>query len=83
MNVELVAGSPSSFPQVPPAAAPRLVDGMVLRHLQTPAQVASVLHLREEIDLSVHAAAGRAFVDLEKKETSAAWCSGSSSPARR
>src|SRR3954465_3931327 len=63
---------------------PSLVDGVVLRHLRTPAEVASVLHLRDEIDLSVHAAAGRQqFESLEKKETKAAWCSDSSLTARR
>ncbi|HSV79380.1 MAG TPA: hypothetical protein VLK85_09275 [Ramlibacter sp.] len=44
-------------------------DDVVLRHLQTPAEIASVMHLREEIDLSVHAAAGPQFATLEKKET--------------
>jgi hypothetical protein len=46
--------------------------GVVVRHLTTPGEIASVLHLREEIDLSVHAAAGPQFDMLEKKETSAA-----------
>jgi len=46
-------------------------DEVTLRHLRTPSQVRTVLHLREEIDLSVHAAAASDFADLEKKETSA------------
>jgi len=45
---------------------------VTLRHLRTPSQIQSVLHLREEIDLSVHAAAASNFADLEKKEMSAA-----------
>lgn len=46
-------------------------DEVTLRHLRTPSQVQSVLHLREEIDLSVHAATASNFADLEKKETNA------------
>lgn len=50
--------------------APFCADDVVLQHLKTPAEVASVLHLREEIDLSAHAAAGaQEFARLEKKET--------------
>lgn len=37
-----------------------------------PDEVASVVELRKEIDLSVHLAAGPDFESLEKKETSAA-----------
>jgi len=40
-----------------------------LVHLRTPAQIKRVLPLREEIDLSVHTAAGRSFHELEKKQT--------------
>ena len=47
--------------------------GLKLHRLRTPEQVATVLHLRDEIDLSVHAAAGPHFLHLEKKETS--WAS--------
>jgi hypothetical protein len=54
---------------------PFSIDDLVLRHLRTPAEIARVLHLRDEIDLSVHAAAGPHFATLEKKETSAALCS--------
>ncbi|MCW2573952.1 MAG: hypothetical protein JWO88_4010 [Frankiales bacterium] len=54
---------------------PFSIDDLVLRHLRTPADIARVLHLREEIDLSVHAAAGPHFATLEKKETSAGLCS--------
>lgn len=63
---------------VPPGAgfAPRhpfRADEVTLRRLRGPTEIASVMHLREEIDLSVHTAAGAArFVSLEKKETSAA-----------
>ena len=50
-----------------------------LHRLRTPEQVATVLHLRDEIDLSVHAAAGPQFLHLEKKETSwaSSWLSSS------
>jgi hypothetical protein len=45
---------------------------VTLRHLKTPADIATVLHLRGEIDLSAHTAAGAdEFARLEKKETSA------------
>lgn len=50
---------------------PFSIDDLVLRHLSTPSEIARVLHLREEIDLSVHAAAGPHFATVEKKETSA------------
>jgi len=42
---------------------------VVLHHLATPAEIEAVLPLREGIDLSAHAAAGDAFLALEKKET--------------
>ena len=50
-----------------------------LHRLRTSAQVATVLRLRGEIDLSVHAAAGPHFQHLEKKETSwaSSWASSS------
>ena len=54
------------------------IGDVVMQHLRSPAEIASVLHLREEIDLSVHAASGlREFEALEKKETSAATSSAS------
>ena len=53
------------------------VDEVVVRHLKTPEEIASVLHLREEIDLSVHAALAPQFEALEKKEMS--WDSSSGS----
>ncbi len=66
-------------PLMPPPDAPRAfcASDVVVRHLKTPAEIASVLHLREEIDLSVHAAAGPQFELLEKKETSAGMSSHS------
>lgn len=42
---------------------------VLLRHLTTPREIEEVLPLRDGIDLSAHAAAGAAFVELEKKET--------------
>ena len=67
--------------QLPPIldAPPAAADGLKLHRLRTPAQIATVLHLREEIDLSVHAAAGPQFGQLEKKEMSWASSWGSSS----
>jgi hypothetical protein len=53
------------------------IEDVVVRHLKTPAEIAGVLHLREEIDLSVHAASGPQFEVLEKKEMS--WVSSSGS----
>jgi len=83
MNLNLHSGTPAAFVPDTLPGSPSLVDDMVLRHLKTPERIASVLHLREEIDLSVHAAAGRQFVELEKKETSAAWSSVSSLAAKQ
>lgn len=51
-------------------AIPFNSEDIVLRHLKTPSEIASVLHLRDEIDLSAHAACGAQFAALEKKETS-------------
>jgi hypothetical protein len=83
MTIELQSRAPAPFLQArEPAPPPGLVEAMVLRHLKHLDQISSVLHLREEIDLSVHAASGRHFVELEKKETSAASCSASSSQVR-
>ena len=51
----------------PPARRPLRV-----RHLKTPAEIAGILHFREEIDLSAHTVAGRSdFLAREKKVTSA------------
>jgi len=58
-----------------------MADALKLHHLRTPRQIASVLHLRGEIDLSVHAAAGQEFIRLEKKETTSGSSSGSNRPA--
>ena len=47
-------------------------EQVTLRHLKDADEIATVLHLRGEIDLSVHAACGaEEFARLEKKETSA------------
>jgi hypothetical protein len=59
-----------------------LPDSLKLHRLRTPEQIATVRHLRGEIDLAVHAAAGRDFVSLEKKETKWASCWGSRTGAR-
>ncbi|MBK0393360.1 hypothetical protein [Ramlibacter algicola] len=76
--------TPSTVPAAAFGPRPSLAERVVLRHLRSPAEIASVLHLRDEIDLSVHTAAGRQqFETLEKKETSAVSCSASNWTARR
>ena len=57
------------------------LDKLRLRHLRTASEIQSIVHLRDEIDLSVHAAAGPQFEALEKKETSAASSAVSSTKA--
>lgn len=81
MNLQ---SSHNSLPQPYPGAGmmvplPALsgIESVVLRHLKTREQIESVLHLREEIDLSVHSSASSNFASLEKKETS--WGSSSHS----
>lgn len=48
------------------------VNDFAIRRLKTSLEIEDILYLREEIDLSVHEAAGAAFSALEKKETNAA-----------
>jgi hypothetical protein len=57
---------------------PLPIQDVVLHHLRTPDQIENVIFLRDEIDLSVHTAAGRQFEELEKKETTAGSFTGSS-----
>lgn len=65
-----------------PASTQRsFTERVELVPLRTPGQIAAVLHLRDGIDLSVHAAAGRDFVELEKKEMRAVSSSASRSTA--
>jgi hypothetical protein len=52
----------------PPARRPG-IESVVLRHLRSPAEIGTILHLRDEIDLSAHHGAGSNFLSLEKKET--------------
>lgn len=55
-----------------PAQAALATRDVTVRHLKGEQEIATVLHLRGEIDLSVHAAGGaEEFRRLEKKETSA------------
>jgi hypothetical protein len=61
-----------------PLHAPLPIQDVVLHHLRTPDEIDSIVYLRDEIDLSVHAAAGRQFELLEKKETSVVSSSDSS-----
>lgn len=55
----------------------RLTEAVVLHHLKSEGEIAGILHLREEIDLSAHRADAN-FAHLEKKETKSAWSSVSS-----
>jgi len=61
----------------PPAPAanfqqlPAFTSAVTLRHLRGAREIASVLSLRNEIDLSVHANSPE-FATLEKKETKSA-----------
>ena len=76
LNRPMGHGAPSLAPRMPLPAS-----GVVLHPLRTPSEVEEIVHLRGEIDLSVHAAAGPQFELLEKKETSAASCAASNSAA--
>ena len=66
MSLHAQIHSTTGMPPIPPTG----MADVRLVHLRTPAQIERVLPLRDEIDLSVHTAAGRSFHELEKKETS-------------
>ena len=72
MSTHAFQAHPSSAPERfhQPIRASYCVDDIVLRHLKTDAEIASVLHLREEIDLTAYSACRAEFAALEKKETS-------------
>ena len=74
MELQTHAFTPASarMPEAQRERGTSAARDVVLRHLKRSDEIAGVLHLREEIDLSVHAAAGPHFATLEKKETSAA-----------
>ncbi|MBC5764427.1 hypothetical protein [Ramlibacter albus] len=63
--------------QANPAARPEFdVSDIVVTPLHGAAEIASVLHLRDEIDLSVHTRGGvEQFLSLEKKEMNSGWWS--------
>src|SRR5438105_3831076 len=72
MNTALAGGSriPAHVAHgLPPMRAALSIQDVVLHHLRTAGEIDSVTYLRDEIDLSIHAAAGRQFEVLEKKET--------------
>ena len=78
MQVASIAGPARDFPPAGLTGRPTLpIEEVVLHHLRTPEQVRGILSLRDEIDLSVHAAAGPQFGLHEKKEMSAASSSAS------
>ena len=68
--MNLQHATPSAFagqPPLPTGAAVDLTERVVLHHLRSTADIGGILHLRDGIDLSAHAAAGRSFVELKKK----------------
>ena len=70
MNVQAIhTPAHRSFGMMPLMAHPDSAGSVVLRHLKTHAEIESVLDLRDEIDLSVHASVSSNFASLEKKET--------------
>jgi hypothetical protein len=75
------AGRHHALAGVPRAPITITAQDIVLRHLQTPSDIEAVQHLREGIDLSVHAADSN-FMRLEKKETTSGWWLPSSWMAR-
>jgi hypothetical protein len=84
--MRMQAAPQQALPQ--PGAAALLLsgsrpDGVRLRPLSGRDAAAPILHLRREIDLSVHAAAGPHFDMLEKKETKSAASSLSRSTVNR
>ncbi|MDB5870961.1 MAG: hypothetical protein JWQ07_403 [Ramlibacter sp.] len=78
MNIQ-ASYSPAapSFGLMNPARGPVGADTVVLRHLKSRSEIETVLHLRDEIDLSAHNSASSNFVAIEKKETSVVLCSRS------
>jgi hypothetical protein len=82
MDTALAASGHAAARVSPPQArAPLSMNDVVLHRLRGPGAVKEIVHLRDEIDLSVHAAAGPQFGMLEKKETNAGSCTASSSVA--
>jgi hypothetical protein len=71
MELQAHAFAAGAMPAPSRERGPFAARNLVLRPLKQSYEIASVLHLRDEIDLSVHAAAGSHFTTLEKKETSA------------
>jgi hypothetical protein len=60
--------SAPAFAPLTPVHGLSTMESVVLRHLRSQEEIASVLHLRSEIDLSVHHSADSNFAALEKKE---------------
>lgn len=71
--------APRSYGAMPPAMRPSGLESVLLRRLRSPAEIGSILHLRDEIDLSAHNGVGSNFHMLEKKETSSGWSAHSNS----
>ncbi len=69
MNIQTNHMAPShSYIPMNSVEGASAIDRVVLRHLKTESAIKSVLHLRDEIDLSAHLGAGSNFPALEKKE---------------
>ena len=68
--------APPAFRPLDLSCAPA-IGSVVLRRLRTAADIDSVLHLRDEIDLSAHRGASN-FRSLEQKETNSGLSSRSS-----
>ena len=77
MQLEIVPNAPPGYAHGAPRAhvahgapgeaiaaprSPYALDEVVLRHLKSVDEIATVMHLREEIDLSAHTASGRHFI---------------------
>lgn len=77
MSLQFATPETRPFPPGPPATCFDAANVKLL-HLRGDQVDAGVRALRDEIDLSVHAAAGPSFEQLEKKETSAVSSSVSS-----
>lgn len=74
MDMRIASQDFAMAPMMPAAHPAFRVQGVVLHHLQLPAEINQILCLREEIDLSVHTVKSN-FESLEKKETKSVWSS--------
>ena len=78
MEVQTVLHAPAAPAFAAPLRTGFMAEEMVLRHLTSAEEIGGILHLRDEIDLSAHAADSN-FAHLEKKEMNSGSCSVSNS----